>query len=476
MPEKKAIFGKKEIVFTAVRYFIYGLQTARGFILAYYLGPYFLGIYGYLMLYQQYLSYTNLGINYSVNSELAVLNENGTEERNKIINSAFTGIFFISAIIIFIGVIGYFFKISLFPVNQSYNYIKILIPLTILINFQQIFVNIFRIDKKLKPIIIGELILSLGLLTTVLFFKGIYLINAVFYLWVLLLIIINVFYLLIYGKRISFNTTRIKLLFKSGLPLLIYAFSYYLMSLMVRTLIGAFYPVEVMGYFSFANNITTAIMLGVDTITWIIFPSIIAKLGDIAIGQEELKSYLISFTNKLVILVLCIVTLSILFLPILFYILPKYKPVEFSLVILLTNQIIFNSGFAFVSLCIARKMHKQMALISLLSVVVSTIFCVVFCYYKLSYIWLVVSNVIGSLCFINLLIYFISKNFKLQHIDLIKSFDWILQLLFCSIVMASVFQHYLLVLLFLMGIMLYKLSSFKELYIQFIGIYFKRTN
>lgn len=475
MPNSKAIFGKNEIVFTLFRYLTYGFLIVRGFVLAYFLGPYFLGIYGYLMLYQQYLSYSNLGINYSVNSELAILGDNDKDERRKVINSAFSGVFFIAIILVVISILIYFLKIDLFPFKNSYKYIFIIVILTILTHCQQVFVNIFRIDRKLKAIIIGELVLSISLLIVVLFFKGVQLVNAIFYIWAILLFLVVLYYKVVYEEKISFDTSRIKLLLKLGLPLLVYAFSYYLMSLMVRTLIGAFYSVEVMGLFSFANNITTAIMLGLDTITWIIFPSMIAKLAESDLDKNNLCDYLVKFTNRLTVLVLCIVTFSILGLPILFKILPQYKSIEHSLIILLINQIVFNSGFVFVTLCIARKMHRQMAVFSLISVAISGGISLVFCFYNLDYIWLVVSNVVGSLFFINMLIFFISKKFELPIKGLRTSFNWIMQLLFVLIVIAAVLGSYWSVLLLLLIMLLYKLNSLKELYNQLIVVFVKKT-
>ncbi|TKC56950.1 hypothetical protein FBD94_22395 [Pedobacter hiemivivus] len=473
MSSKSTFFGKNEIIFTMLRYLTYGLMTIRGFVLAYYLGPYLLGIYGYLMLYQQYMSYTSFGINYSLNAELALLTVGQKQERKSLIDSAFSGVLLISGLLIFIGIIAYGFKLKLFPFENSYKYAIIIVALTILTHFQQVFVNIFRVNKKLKPVIVGELVLAVGLLVVIFFFEGIELINVLFYVWGLSLLLIVLFYKIVYSEKITVNFSKVRLLLKSGLPLLVYAFSYYLMGLMIRTLIGAFYPIEVMGYFSFANNITTAIMLGLDTVTWIIFPSIIARLADNNLSKDELQKYLVSFTNRLLVLVLIIVLLSIGSLPILFYILPKYRPIEFSLIILLMNQIVFNLGFVFVTLCIARKMHNQMALISLLSVVVSGVLSLVFCLNKLPYIWLVISNVIGSLFFVNLLIYFISNKFSLLQDELRRSFNWTTQLLFVLIVISALLQSYVCVVIFLVLLLLTKIHSIRELYWQFRNIYVK---
>lgn len=465
---------KKEITFITLRYFSFILMAARGLLLAYYLGPLLLGVYGYIMLYQQYLSYSSLGLNYSINSELAVLKDDNKDEEYVLINSAFTGLLYISFFIILISILIYYLKIQLFPFTESYKYVLILAPLSILINFQQIFVNVFRVQKKLTPIILGECLLSIGLFLLIFFFKGVTLINVVFYGWIVILFLTIIIYNVIYEGTIRYNNSKIKYLLKSGLPLLIYVFSYYLMNLLVRTLIGSFYPLEVMGYFSFANNITTAIMLGLDTITWVIFPSIISKLSDLELNKKDLEIYLVQFSDKLNLVVLIIVSLSIILLPILFLILPKYQPVQPSLIILLINQILFNSGFVFISLFIARKMYVNIAVISLVSVLLGSFFSLIFCYYKLPYIWLVVANVISSLSFLNILVYYTCKVFNVNYKNVQKSLDFKLQLILCFIVIACLFNSYYLVLFLLTAMFIYKFNSFIDLKNQLMETYQNR--
>lgn len=470
------VFGKNEVIFTLLRYLTFLIQIIRGFVLASILGPFFFGVYGYLTLYQQYLSYTNLGINYSVNSELALLGNNHDIEKKKIIDSAFTLAMFISFFLFICSSLVYLFKIELFSFKNSYRYIFVLFALTVLTHFQQIFVNVFRIEKKLKQIILAEIVLSSSLFCVVFFYKGIALINAVFFVWIIFLGLILFYYYRIYNKNISFETNRIRQLLKAGFPLLIYAFSYYLMGLILRTLVGFFYPIVVMGYFSFANNITTAVMLGLDTITWIIFPALITKLSDINISDLELSNYLVSFTNKLVVIVSLVILVSVLGFPLLFLILPKYRTIEFSLLILLVNQIIFNSSFVIISLCIARKMYKQIAIISLLSVFISGTISLLCSYYHFHYIWLVVSNMIGGLIFINILILFVTRKFNLSHSIIIKSFSWFLQIALLLAVIAAVLELYLVVVLILLIVIISKIKILKELLNQLLVLFFGKSN
>lgn len=467
---------KGEFYFIILRYFNFLLQALRGFALAYYLGPFLFGVFGYLMLYQQYLSYTNVGIQYSVNAELALITNSEENRKKNIIDSAFSLTLMIAIILFLIAFLINFYKIDLFPFDGSYKYSFILITLTILTHFQQIFINILRIKKKIKEIILSEILISVTILSVVLFFEGVNLVDAVFYTWAIILFCILGYFKYAYNKRINFNTCEIKLLLKIGLPLLIYNFSYYLMGLILRTLVGIFYPTIIMGYFSFANNITTAVMLGLDTITWVIFPVVIAKLADANLRNFELSNYLVSFTNKLVVIVLVVILVSVLGLPLLFLILPQYKMVEHSLMILLINQIIFNSAFAMISLCIARKMYKQIAIISLLSVFISGTISFLCSYYHFDYIWLVISNMIGGLIFINVLILFVSQKFNLSHSIIIKSFSWFLQLALLLAVIAAVLELYLVVVLILLTVIISKIKILKELLNQFLVLIFGKSN
>lgn len=461
-------FGKKEIYFVFFRYLLYAILAIRGFIFAYYLGPFFLGIYGYIMLYQQYFSYSNLGFQYSVNYEFAVTAE--IERKKKIVNSALTGTLIVSFFLVIVSVFIFYNKVPLFPINMSYKYIVVLILITILSNFQQIFINVFRAEKLLHPIIIAELIIAISSLLVVPFYSGIDLVNAIFYVWVISLVLTFIYFLKSYPNKISFDVSYIFNLTKIGFPLLIYGFSYFLMSQIARTLIGAFYPIEVMGYFSFANNITTSIMLGLETITWIIFPTMIAKLASEDFSKGDMGNYIASFTNRLLVLVLLIVSFSIVLLPILFKFLPNYEPIHYSLIILLVNQVVFNAGFVFVTLFIARKMHIQMAVLGLLSAAISGTISFIFSFYEFHYIWLVVSNILGSLFFINVLIILSAHRFQLSIKELRGGFSWLTQTLFILITIVSVLEIYWLIILLLITMLLYKFKPLQDLYKQLILI------
>jgi O-antigen/teichoic acid export membrane protein len=296
------------------------------------------------------------------------------------------------------------------------------------------------------------------------FFSNLALINALLSSWVAALAIAMALYLFLYKKKIRYNTIFLKPLLQTGVPLLLFIFSYNLMGLIIRTLIGMFYGTDVMGYFSFANSLTTAIMLSFNSITWLMYPSVIAKLGDPELKGIELQNYLISFSRKLSLIVFAIICLTILAMPLLFMFLPKYLPVKGPLTILLLNQVVFNAGFGFVSLAIGRKFNFQIAGVSLISVAICFIFGLSFSYLHFSIEWLAISNLLGSLFFLNMVIFFISRKLSLSYKALLGSFDPLIQLIIFLCCIAVVLSLQLVVIVLIVVALFLKRHDCMELF------------
>jgi len=459
-------FGRKEFYFTLGRYLVYAFQIAKGFALAYFLGPFFFGIYGYIMLYQQYLVYSNLGVQYALNAELSINSNSEQSVKNRIENSAFSMTVYIVLVLFILSLFVYFFKIEIFPYKDSYKYVFLLLILACLGHFQEIFVNIFRINKNLLPILYSDLFIAIATISVIPFFNGINLIDAVLWTWVISLSFTMFIYKILYKKRIRFDNSYIKSLFNAGLPLLLFIFNYNLMGLIIRTLISLYYDTTAMGLFSFSNSLTSAIMLSFNSITWLMYPAVISKLSDYDLKGIELEDYLIGFSKKLIFIVFAIICIAIIAMPLLFIFLPKYEPIKGALIILLLNQVVFNAGFAFVSLAIGRKSYYQIAAISLLSVIICFLFGSVFSFYKLPIEWLAIANILGSFFFLNFLILFIAKKYELSYVKILSGFEPILQIIIVTCCIAAVLGFQSLVIFLIIAALIIRRNDSKDLYYQ----------
>ena len=105
------------VFFTTSRYARYGLQAIRIFLLAKYLGPFYFGIWGFIILTLQYLDFTGLGIKYAVTVALATKgsqDKRGNARDQLIVENALTITLFIAAALFIAGSIIAYLDIDLY--------------------------------------------------------------------------------------------------------------------------------------------------------------------------------------------------------------------------------------------------------------------------------------------------------------------------------------------------------------------------
>jgi hypothetical protein len=143
------------VLYLLNKYISYALLFFRGLILAKFLGPYYFGIWGFISLTLQYLSYTSLGINYAVTVKLSIDEKRNTLDGSYVSNAIISTILF-SALFIIVAITIKVTDIDLFPKYDFLNYLVVVSLITIFANLQQVLINILRVYKKLLPIAIVE--------------------------------------------------------------------------------------------------------------------------------------------------------------------------------------------------------------------------------------------------------------------------------------------------------------------------------
>ena len=212
------------ILFTASRYVSYALLFIRGILIAKILGPYLFGIWGFLTLSLQYLSYTSFGIEYAVTVELATDTEEISKKFDRIASVAFTSILILGIIISLVGIFIYYADVNIIEKYSFSQYVVALGVITGLTHLQQVFANIYRVYKKLVKIAISELFTAVSLLIVAFLFEGVQLVNALLGA----MIIAGLFSITIYLFRPPFRISLIldpqilRNLILVGLPLLIF--------------------------------------------------------------------------------------------------------------------------------------------------------------------------------------------------------------------------------------------------------------
>lgn len=388
------------ILFTGSRYLGYGLQLIRGIWVAQILGPYFFGVWGFLMLVQQYLSYTSLGLQYAVNVELATATEKDITHKERIIHTAFTATVGLTFVLILSGLVIQIFALPLFA-KYSFNQYAFAISLIVgLLHIRQVLTNVYRIYGQLGRIAVTELFEATVILLAALWFRGEQLIFAQLGAMVLsgLFGVVVFLYNPPFQLAFSFDRNYTLQMIKIGIPLLTYSLSFQLITMSARTMISAFYSVETMGYYSLANTITTATLLGLNAITWVVFPNVLANVRD-GLPLETVKVTVQKVNTLYSTAVFLLVFGLIIVLPFLFLMLPQYQASGSILEILLLSQAVLSLSFGYNCVAIARKQQLQVAIISMAAVVVVVIFGLITSWLHWDYSWVAVGVLLGALVF-----------------------------------------------------------------------------
>lgn len=384
------------VLFTASRYVGYAMQFVRGILVARLLGPQLFGIWGFLTLAQQYLSYTSFGLQYAVNVELAT-GAPDPDKQTRLIGSALSATTLIVSGLALAGLGIQVGGVSLFEKYSFGRYALAVSLIAGLYHLQQLFANVYRVYGKLARIAAGEL-LSAGLpLLAALAFEGQALIEALLGALILAGVLSLALFVVRPPFKITFTFDRQhwKQLFAVGMPLLVYNVSFYLITVSGRTIISAFYSVETMGYYSLANTITSATLLGLNAVSWVVFPDILSRTRA-GLPDDVVASVVRKVNDLYGTSVFLAVFGVILGLPALFSFLPQYRPAGGALSILLLSQAVLSVSFGYNCVAIARKEQLKVAGISLVAALVVTGLSLLAALANLPFVWIAIAVLAGS--------------------------------------------------------------------------------
>ncbi|HNT23108.1 MAG TPA: hypothetical protein PKM21_01995 [Anaerolineales bacterium] len=391
------IFKEPVLLFTASRYVGYGLVVIRGLLLAKFLGPTLFGTWGFITLLEQYLTYSNFGIQYSVTVKLSTQDSETQVSRSQVISAAFLTSILFSLILFILGLWVQTRQVELFE-KYTFNRYAILLGLWVgLVNLQQVLINTYRVYNKLLRIAISELLVAITPLIAVFFFRGEALIIASLAsaAGAALLSIAVFTYKPPFKWTLQISRGIIHSLLIVGLSLLVYNVSYNLITMVGRTILSAYYSNEQMGFYSFANSITYATLLGFKAILWVAFPSILHSTRS-TVANEEAAQTVQKVNNLFNTSVFLSIFALIIVSPVLFLFLPQFAPSFQIFSILLLTQAMLLLSFGYNSLAIARNEQMKVAGISIITVVIVGGLGFAFALLKLPAVWIASAVFLGS--------------------------------------------------------------------------------
>ncbi|MEZ4711348.1 MAG: hypothetical protein R3A44_29400 [Caldilineaceae bacterium] len=400
MTSIQPVKSRDVLLYTISRYAGLIVLLLRGVLIAKYLGPTLFGIWGFVTLLQQYLAYTNLGIQHAATVELSNKNINDPTWQSRLMANALGLTIILAAILILAGMIIHISNISIFAKYDFSHYAFLTLLIAALSHITTLFVSTYRIYGLIYRIAAFQFIDAILPLAALWFLPTPVLLPALLGTMVVSQIIGIILFLIRPPYRISFQFQRASVLHVIfiALPLLAYNASFNLITAIARTVLSTYYPVEIMGYYSLANSLTNAVLLGLRSIVFVLLPEVIHNtrpdLPDEIAGKAAYDVNVLYGISAFL-----LAYLLIIILPLLFYIIPDYQPAQNTVAILLLVQAVLSLSFGYNAAALSRGYQLTVAKLSCLALAIVGMLSLAIAYFQFEFYWIAVAVLIGSLIF-----------------------------------------------------------------------------
>lgn len=358
--------------YVIIRYITYIIQFVNAILLARYLDTFYFGIYSFIMLLMQYMSYSNLGINESLNTEYAA-HKKEEVQLNDIWNNAWSINIVINLVVILICIVIFEFTDNLFSTYQFNDYKYLLLTTCIVINLSKIYITYYRLHGSLFKLNIQQLLPNLAILLLSILYRNDLTITSI----ISVLLISNSLSLIIFRigtpitPKFSLDKKWITILIRRGIILLLYNLSFYFLTMLASSIVSGYYSVEVFGCYSFANTLVNGVVMAGGAFLFIFYPKILNRLSgnnnEVMQIIKKIKEVYIVFMDLISLLsILCIIVVSST--------ITKYgMQLVMIFAILILGRIINNASTGYAALLIAKGKEHYLVVSGFLSVLIVAI-------------------------------------------------------------------------------------------------------
>lgn len=367
------ILKNKVVFYLSTRYLTYALQFVTSLVIAAKLGPFYFGVWGFILLLLQYFQQCHFGIYNSFNVLYVQYREDETRCKSYIANSLLLESY-LALLVIVVFCIYFVCGDKYFEKYNADKYFIWVCVIAILQYFQGLIINIFRVKNLLNYVSICQSAIVVLNFLCIFFFNGETLIKMLLagYIFGNVLAIVLAWasgILKVKGSIIS-KVYQIEIL-KKGLYLFLYNTCFYFIIISIRTIISTNYKVEEFGQFTFSFSLAYAVMLLLESLTFIVFPKVIGKLSscnndEVLMTIHEYRTIYQTSAHGLIYLALCIFPLLISFFP-------KYDVALTSMNLVALTVLMDTSRSGYAELLVARNKEQQLAMITIMALILNCI-------------------------------------------------------------------------------------------------------
>lgn len=390
-------------MYVIIRYITYVIQFANAILLARYLDGYYFGIYSFIMLIMQYMSYSNLGINESLNTEYAS-HKGDSRQLNAIWNNAWSLNILLSVAITVVCCILFTVTDNLFPAYQFDDYKYSLLAICITVNLSRIYITYYRLCGQLYKLNIQQILPNL----TIFILLGIcrsgttvsYIVTALFASNIISLLIFRIGVPV--APKFTITWDIVSVLIRRGITLLLYNLSFYFLAMLASSLVSLYYTVEQFGCYSFANTIVNGVVMAGGAFLFIFYPKILNRLNA---GNAEADALIQRIREVYIVFMDMISLVSILFVIATTWVVPQYGVQMVGIyTVLMLGRIINNASAGYAAFLIAKGKEGYLVAYGFLAIGVVAICGISVHYMNLSIEYIALSVALASLVYTLLVI------------------------------------------------------------------------
>lgn len=377
----KSALRNKIFWYLASRYGTFAIQFLTSIWLAVKLGPYYFGLWSFILLLVNVGSQCNWGIANAVNILLVQHKEEKSKCEAYEFNSlVMTGV--ICFIPFLVAIYDTFCPISLFAKYQlgHLSYAVAFIVACFYLNL--LFINVLRVKNRILEIAINQSLFPVLTFAAIFFATDRQLLNLLVGAYVVAMLV-SIFLFArtrCVSLRGSVSAPVMREIAVKGFYLFLYNACFYLIMLSTKMLISAYYPVETFGHFAFAFNVANATTLFIDSLMFLLFPKMIDVLrkGEAAEVAEKLGVMRICYIGTMILLFVamtCAFSVLIRFMP-------KYALSLPIFIALAGTLLVYTFCFGYSAFMLARNQERRMAIYSIVGLttnVVAVWFLAAFC-------------------------------------------------------------------------------------------------
>lgn len=384
----KKSFKNPAILYVLCTYSTYIIQFINSLFIAAYLGPYYLGIWGFINLILGYINQLNLGIPYSLNIIISV-EKNNEKYVQKVIGNSLSMMIILCILILVFFLITFIADIN---IGDKYNFETFFVPvciIAVLSHFNNIYSNIFRVYGRIYEIVINQSLSTFVIIFALIIFRGEILLWAMVIANLFSVLVSLIIYLIKtpINLKLFFDLKLIKYIQEKGWHLFLYNSSFAFILISTKSFISGSYQVEEYGYFTFSFSLANAILLLLNSLSYLITPKITNRFANSNI--EHIKNILEEVRTSYTSLSHLLIHFVIMLFPLFLLLFPQYKEVNnifkvTSLTIVLTTNL-----FGYINLLAARDEEKVISKIAIIALIINVLLVLffIFCFnIKFSYV------------------------------------------------------------------------------------------